>query len=346
MTTGIPSLASPAPHWRYSVALETLSERQNHRCCWCGVRMDGLIPEADAPTYEHVTPRSKGGSDDESNLVAACNLCNQLRRTMNWAGFMAWLSACDAIDQAGHNLEPADSDHLAPWYQSTFNSSNRHSLERYFGSLTTLRQLDGYPAPSWNLFLAFAKSILDENASGTWHDPFKKSDRPTAYSHLIHVALLQNHRCCFCGAGLINGKGPQTVHLLPRGLNGLLVAPRLPVAAACDDCAGVRRDLDAFTFAERRHLELTGTELPNIGPYKAARSWLWNYLAASERQRLFEAYIAQTEEGTEEPEDPQFFDWLDQVYRNWNEAMSAAIPDDTEIDPSDEGTPDSSAIAA
>lgn len=314
-----------APHWRYPVSLETLSERQNHRCCWCGIRMGGILPDADAPTYEHVTPRSKGGSDDESNLVAACNLCNQLRRTMNWAGYMAWISACDAIDEAGNDLELADIEHLAPWYQSTFNSSHRKSLERYFGSLTTLRKLDGYTAPSWNLFLAFTKAILDENASGIWHDPFKKSDRPTSYSHLIALALQQNHRCCYCGAQLSDGKGPQPVHLLPRALYNLLPSPRLPVAASCSACHGARRELDAYTLAERRHAEVHGTELKEALPFKAARSWLWNYLAQVERQRLFDAYLADAEEGSEDPDEPQFFAWLNQVYRNWNEAMSNAV---------------------
>lgn len=326
---------APLPHWRYPVALETLSERQNHRCCWCGVRMIGIMPDSDAPTYEHVTPRSKGGSDDESNLVAACNLCNQLRRTMNWAGFMAWLAACDAIDDAGKELEPADFEHLAPWYQSTFNSDHRRSLERYYGSLTTFRQLDGLPAPSWNLFLAFTKAILDENSSGIWHDPFKKSDGPTSYSHLIATALHQNHRCCFCGATFADGKGPQAVHLLPRALSSLLPTPRLPVAAACSACHGARRSLDAYTFAERRHVELHGAELRDV-PFKAARSWLWNYLAQVERERLFAAYLADTEEGSEDIEDPQFFPWLDLVYRNWNEAMSNEFGEEETIESDDE----------
>lgn len=79
-----------------------LAERQNWRCCYCGVRMvwkvldrsevDALVPTgggarphakavaAREATIEHVTPRSAGGKlflDD--NLVAACRCCNNYR---------------------------------------------------------------------------------------------------------------------------------------------------------------------------------------------------------------------------------------------------------------------------
>ena len=53
-------------YWhQISAALRArLSERQNHRCCWCGVRTTDEGPTR--ATIEHIVPRSKGGSDHET----------------------------------------------------------------------------------------------------------------------------------------------------------------------------------------------------------------------------------------------------------------------------------------
>jgi hypothetical protein len=45
--------------------------RDNHTCRYCG----GTAPDV-ALTVDHVTPVALGGSDDPSNLVAACRDCN------------------------------------------------------------------------------------------------------------------------------------------------------------------------------------------------------------------------------------------------------------------------------
>lgn len=58
---------------------ETLSEQQNHRCCFCGVRMGYGLGLDVQPTFEHVLPRSHGGSDSLDNLVIACHRCNTTR---------------------------------------------------------------------------------------------------------------------------------------------------------------------------------------------------------------------------------------------------------------------------
>jgi hypothetical protein len=46
-------------------------KRDNHTCRYCG----GVAPDA-ILTVDHVTPVALGGSDDPSNLVAACRDCN------------------------------------------------------------------------------------------------------------------------------------------------------------------------------------------------------------------------------------------------------------------------------
>lgn len=74
--------------WAYEVwsrrYLRTkLSERQNHRCCYCGVNMTRTRDTPDSHltmmTVEHVIPQSQGGTDDDDNLVAACQSCNSSR---------------------------------------------------------------------------------------------------------------------------------------------------------------------------------------------------------------------------------------------------------------------------
>lgn len=42
-------------------------ERDGHLCNYCG---------RDATTADHVIPKAAGGTDDMSNLVAACLTCN------------------------------------------------------------------------------------------------------------------------------------------------------------------------------------------------------------------------------------------------------------------------------
>lgn len=74
-----------------------LAEAQNWRCCWCGC---DTIPEkgrANSATIEHVTPRSKGGTDHPDNLAMSCNGCNQRRRDIDAEEFMDMLSGGQTI---------------------------------------------------------------------------------------------------------------------------------------------------------------------------------------------------------------------------------------------------------
>lgn len=56
---------------------DRLSEAQNHRCCYCFCRMDGVGEEDNAPTIEHAVPRAHGGRNSQDNLVVACSRCNK-----------------------------------------------------------------------------------------------------------------------------------------------------------------------------------------------------------------------------------------------------------------------------
>lgn len=55
---------------------------QDNQCCWCGKPMQHERPELwSYETIEHLTPRSKGGTNDMSNLALAHKRCNRERGT-------------------------------------------------------------------------------------------------------------------------------------------------------------------------------------------------------------------------------------------------------------------------
>lgn len=55
---------------------QRIFDRHKWRCHWCGLV---LSTAAGLATIDHVRPRSKGGTDEESNLVASCEPCNHRR---------------------------------------------------------------------------------------------------------------------------------------------------------------------------------------------------------------------------------------------------------------------------
>jgi len=56
---------------------------QGGRCFYCG---SGL--KAEHATLDHVEPRSRGGTDRVSNLVASCRLCNRAKGSAGLAEFL------------------------------------------------------------------------------------------------------------------------------------------------------------------------------------------------------------------------------------------------------------------
>lgn len=79
---------------------ERLSEAQNHRCCFCGVRMGYFGDWQRQPTFEHVLARSRGGSDHIDNLVISCSKCNSERGD----GLRKLMDELGAIKQRLHNM--------------------------------------------------------------------------------------------------------------------------------------------------------------------------------------------------------------------------------------------------
>lgn len=83
------------------IKLISLSESQNHRCCYCGVNTwhpdiydGGSISRSclRRATIEHVISKSKGGTNNMSNLVMACYECNSVRGNTDYEDFIKVIS--------------------------------------------------------------------------------------------------------------------------------------------------------------------------------------------------------------------------------------------------------------
>lgn len=61
----------PANEWK--VIRARIFERDNYTCQYCGDRGGKL-------ECDHVMPLSRGGSDEDDNLVTACRPCNRSKR--------------------------------------------------------------------------------------------------------------------------------------------------------------------------------------------------------------------------------------------------------------------------
>ena len=64
-----------------------LYNQQEGKCFYCGSQLGGFEPgvKGKKATIDHVYPKSKGGSDDISNKVLACQECNQRKGdTIGW----------------------------------------------------------------------------------------------------------------------------------------------------------------------------------------------------------------------------------------------------------------------
>ncbi len=68
-----------------NLLLNALSEAQNWRCCYCGIRFSDTFYQQS--TLEHVVPKSKNGDDHPDNLVIACYACNSARSNQDIEGF-------------------------------------------------------------------------------------------------------------------------------------------------------------------------------------------------------------------------------------------------------------------
>jgi len=62
---------------------QAIKEHFDCTCVYCGETY-----ELHKLTIDHVRPRSSGGQDITSNLVASCQRCNQEKGSRNWRQWM------------------------------------------------------------------------------------------------------------------------------------------------------------------------------------------------------------------------------------------------------------------
>lgn len=60
---------------------DEVCDRNGWRCSYCGIGLTTDMPAIKTTaTADHLIPRSMGGTDDPSNLLASCFSCNASRR--------------------------------------------------------------------------------------------------------------------------------------------------------------------------------------------------------------------------------------------------------------------------
>lgn len=71
-------------HWK--ALSKSVFTRDNYTCNYCGKR--GGLLECD-----HITPISKGGTNDIKNLTTSCRYCNRQKKDKSVDEFLAWRAA-------------------------------------------------------------------------------------------------------------------------------------------------------------------------------------------------------------------------------------------------------------
>jgi 5-methylcytosine-specific restriction endonuclease McrA len=60
--------------------------RDGFVCWYCGADLCNVLPSD--ITLDHLVPRCKGGTNEDSNLITACRLCNcALKHVKDWTEF-------------------------------------------------------------------------------------------------------------------------------------------------------------------------------------------------------------------------------------------------------------------
>jgi len=96
-------------------------ERDEWLCWFCGIKTEPPVDAGNpiSATVDHFLPGSKGGSNEESNLVTACKRCNSRKRNRTIEEYRAYLryslndlGRAILLLQAGMALIPESHHHL------------------------------------------------------------------------------------------------------------------------------------------------------------------------------------------------------------------------------------------
>ena len=92
---------------------KALCDSQDGRCFYCSTEISHYSKRATSCDIDHRVPKSRGGSDDESNLVAACRACNRGkcdRSEAEWRAILAGRLANNPFARASSELAPQMED--------------------------------------------------------------------------------------------------------------------------------------------------------------------------------------------------------------------------------------------
>ncbi|MCE7987494.1 MAG: HNH endonuclease [Caldilinea sp. CFX5] len=122
---------------------EYLLEKFGRKCCYCG--------KTDVPLeIEHITPKSRGGSDRVSNLCLACRECNQRKGNQTAAEFGGGLLGAQVQAQAKKPLKDASAVNSVRWAIWRMFDSSGLPVEVGTGGRTKFnRTTNGYPKAHW-----------------------------------------------------------------------------------------------------------------------------------------------------------------------------------------------------
>tara|TARA_B100000287_G_scaffold146164_1_gene137909 strand:- start:7292 stop:7693 length:402 start_codon:yes stop_codon:yes gene_type:complete len=84
----------------------SIKESFDHKCAYCGSRED--------LTLDHLIPRYSGGTNENSNLVCACFLCNRDKSHEPW---QEWYRRQDFYD-------PFKEERILKWQKQNINELN------------------------------------------------------------------------------------------------------------------------------------------------------------------------------------------------------------------------------
>ena len=73
-----------------------IKKRDGYTCGYCGCKNKLLM------TIDHRVAKTRGGSDDEANLVTACFFCNQLKGSKTESEFKKFVKSLVAMKELGH----------------------------------------------------------------------------------------------------------------------------------------------------------------------------------------------------------------------------------------------------
>jgi hypothetical protein len=109
-------MTKQAEYKRLRERRERLVRREGFRCWYCGTPIGlGKVRLEQRAVVEHQTPVSRGGSDDDSNLVAACSLCNSMKGTRTLEEYRQRVAESQGLTAAAIHLRRALEHSVTPY---------------------------------------------------------------------------------------------------------------------------------------------------------------------------------------------------------------------------------------